>query len=281
MLQKSVRFITCALAVGLSVFALNAVADLNDSGVKIKWGYIGNIGPERWGQLDPSFAACSKGKTQSPINIPKKVKSADTALTINYHPEAASIIKDGSTELMIGTAQTIYNDGHGLQVNFTDTQNPETIHFSGKSYHLVQFHVHTPGETQWHNETFPMEVHLVHQSDDGGVAVVAVFVTGGEPNRALETMLNKAPREKGTERKLTSNTINPGSLLPAKLEYYNFMGSLTTPPCSEGLHWIVLANPITASPAQIVRFKQANNGVNARPVQPLYSRIVNFVDTAK
>jgi len=276
MIRKSIQYISCAILAGASLLSLGAYADINDSGVKVKWGYIGNLGPERWGQLDPGFAACSKGKSQSPVNIPKKVKALPGALAIKYLPASVGIVEDGATDLLLNGTHTIIDDGHGLQINFHDKQNQETITVNGKDYHLVQFHIHTPSETEWHNQTFPMEIHFVHQSDDGTAAVIGVFVNGGEANKTLQKIIANVPKDKGIDHPLENDQINPGDLLPAQQDYYSFMGSLTTPPCTEGLQWIVMAKPITASPAQIVKLRQANGGVNARPVQPLNKRVVSF-----
>jgi carbonic anhydrase len=280
MIRNSIRSIAHAVVVGTAFFCLAAHADVNDSGVKTKWSYIGNTAPERWGRLSPSFATCSSGKVQSPINIPKKVRTVPTALMLRYTATTANIINDGTTDLLIKSTHTIIDDGHGIQVNYHDREYPENVTFNNKDYRLVQFHLHTPGETEWHNQTFPLEIHFVHQNDDGGALVIGVFVKGGEPKKTLQQMIEQLPQDKGIEHPLKGQ-INPTDLVPTKLDYYSFMGSLTTPPCSEGLQWVVLANPITASPAQIAQLRKANGGVNARPVQPLNNRVVNFSEAAK
>lgn len=259
-----------------SLLAMTAFATVNQSGVSVKWGYKGNIGPERWGQLNPAFTLCASGKSQSPINIIKKVINTPNTLTIQYESAPMAIVEDGATSLMIGNAQTIINDGHGVQLNFTNEKWKETIIFQGKEYHLIQFHMHSPSENEWHGQAFPMEIHFVHQSDDGHVAVIGVFVKGGAANKALQKIIDNFPKNKGVVHVIQNERINPVDLIPAKHDYFNFLGSLTTPPCTEGLQWIVMPGTITASPAQIVLFRKEAGGANARPVQPLHKRVVYF-----
>lgn len=269
--------ILLGILLSAGLISLTAHADINTSGIHVKWTYIGNTGPERWGQLDPAFALCSRGKSQSPIDIPKKVKKIPGTLSVQYQTSnALDIGNDVTTDLMLGKTRTIIDDGHGLQVNFQHDTSREIMSFAGKTYHLLQFHIHTPSETEWHNRSFPMEIHFVNQSDDGSVAVIAVFVNGGEKNPVLDTLIANMPTEKGKETIVKGDKINPGSLIPAKSGYFSFTGSLTTPPCTEGLQWIVMAEPITASPPQILQIRKANGGVNARPVQPLYKRTVYY-----
>ena len=253
-----------------------AFADMDNSAVTVKWGYKGNISPAFWGRLDPKFSLCATGKSQSPINIPKKVKKAPNALTIHYNPSVLHIVDDGLTDLIIGKMHELVLDGHGVQLNFSALGNREAITLQGKTYHLVQFHFHTPSETQWHNQAYPLEIHFVHQSDAGEVVVIAVLAKGGNENATLKKIIAHLPQEIGKEVTIPSEHINPEDLLPVHRSYYHFMGSLTTPPCTEGLHWVVMAESITVSPAQIVALKKVVGGVNARPVQPLNGRVVSY-----
>lgn len=252
-----------------------ACADINDSGVKINWSYSGNTGPSRWGQLSPYFVLCSAGHAQSPININKNVVHTSNTLTINYHAVPMDIIKDGETTLMLDHTQIRINDGHGIQLNFTDPHDKETLTVDGKIAKLVQLHIHTPSENQWHKQTYPMEIHFVHQGDKGEVVVMGVLVKGGAPNAALQTLIDHLPKVKHHAQTIPGQLINPLELLPAKHDYYQFTGSLTTPPCTEGVKWIVLSQAITASPAQIVQLRIAT-GANARPVQPLNGRKIFY-----
>lgn len=267
----------CTLCVMLVCFVGNSFAALNDSAIQTKWGYLGNIGPERWAQLSPAFALCASGKMQSPVNIMKKVKIGDHKLIVHYEDAPLILIDDGSTTLNIDNNQTIIDDGHGIQVNFhPDTQLKETIELAGKTYKLIQFHFHSPSENQLHGRGSPLEIHFVHQSDDGKVAVIGVFVHAGEANPVLQTIINNLPKEERKEFLIADTRINPLNLMPVKKNYYGFMGSLTTPPCNEGIQWLLMDDAITASPAQIQQIRNAAGGANARPVQPLNQRAITF-----
>lgn len=264
------------MLISILFISTSVYANTNDEGVKIKWGYQGNMGPERWAQLDPSFMICAKGKSQSPINIIKEVKSSSNGLMINYRPAPMVIVNNGQTDLMIGNTQTIIDDGHGIQLNFPAPVSQETIKFNGKDFRLVQFHLHTPSENAFHEEIFPMEIHFVHQGSEGQIAVIGVWVRGGQENASLQKIINHLPKEQGKEFPIAGEQINPLDLMPAKRDYYSFAGSLTTPPCSEGVQWAVMAEPITASPAQIFSLKTAMGGANARPLQPLNQRTISY-----
>lgn len=260
-----------------SCFLVNvAHADVNNSGATLSWGYKGNNGPERWAQIDTAFAQCGKGKSQSPISLGKKVNKIPGNLVIDYHPAAVAIENNGQTNLMIGNSQMIINDGHSMQINFPTNKNAETIKFNGVTYRLVQLHLHSPSENELHGQDFPLEIHFVHQGDDGKVAVIGVFVKGGSANATLGKIIQQFPNDKGVAHPIVGEQINPLDLLPKKRDYYSFMGSLTTPPCTEGLQWIVMSDTITASPAQILLFRKAMGGNNARPVQPINKRVINF-----
>lgn len=258
--------------------SLNVYAEVNDSAIKTTWGYKGNIGPEYWAKLNPNFALCATGKTQSPVNIMKKFKfSTNFKLTVNYEPAPLIIMDDGPTSLQIGSVQTIINEGHGIQVNFHDEYaKKESIIFDSNTYLLKEIHFHSPSENQLHGRGFPLEIHFVHQGENGKLAVIGVFVDGGNPNPALQKIIDHLPKEPGKEFEIANEKINPLDLLPVKKNYYSFMGSLTTPPCSEGVQWILMDDVITASPAQILQLRQAANGANARTVQPLNYRAVTF-----
>jgi len=254
-------------------------ADEDRSSVTVSWGYKGNNSPAFWARLDPAFSLCATGKAQSPINIPKKVKPGANTLSIQYNPSVMHIVDDGTTDLQIGKTHTIILDGHGVQLNYTEMGNKEEIILDGKKYHLVQFHFHTPSETAWHNQAYPLEIHFVHQSDDGSVAVIAVFAKAGVENATIKKIIDHLPKEQGVEATIPSEIVNPIDLLPQDhVHYYRFMGSLTTPPCTEGIQWVVMANAITLSPGQIVSIRRAANGPNARPVQPLNKRIIAYVN---
>jgi carbonic anhydrase len=270
------KWIAIAILLTLSVCLNPIYADTNNAAVKVKWGYSGNIAPDQWGKLDPSFAVCANGKEQSPINITQKVRLATSALTIHYQPAPLTIMDNGTTELQLGQTQTIINDGHTIQVNFSDQASREFINWQGQAYRLVQFHIHAPSETTVQGKAFPLEIHFVHQGTNGHVAVLAVFVETGAANPALQAIIDHVPTVVGKEQTIPGAQIDPANLLPANHTYYSFAGSLTTPPCTEGLQWLVLATPITASPAQIIALGQAIHAPNARPTQPLNNRDITL-----
>lgn len=251
------------------------VAQTNNTAVKINWSYLGNTGPLRWAQLSPDFKLCSTGQEQSPINIKKNMALAASSLTLDYKPAQLYIMDDGNTTLLLGNTQTIINDGHTIQANFDSKDVPETLNYNNVSYRLIQFHFHSPSETLMKSVAFPMEIHFVHQGPDGKVVVLAVLVAGGAANLELRKIINNIPLDQSVAHKIQGEKINPLDLLPKKLSYYAFAGSLTTPPCTEGLQWIVLADPITASPGQILRLRNLI-GNNARPTQDLHKRVITY-----
>ena len=197
---------------------------------------------------------------------------------VKYQAAPMIIMENGITDLMVGGMQTLINDGHSVQLNFPASQSDEFIVLGDKSYHLVQFHFHSPSENMLHKESFPLEIHFVHQSDDGELAVIGVFVEDGQagPNPVLQEIVDHLPNDQGQEHTIQGERINPAHLLPTKRDYYSFNGSLTTPPCSQNVQWIVMAHPITASSAQIVRLRREMGGANARPVQPLNGRVISY-----
>lgn len=267
-----------ALVLAISIYCWSGMvfADINDSAVKIKWSYKGNTGPERWGQLAPAFALCASGKLQSPINLPKRVPDAPSALAIHYQSAPLEIVNDGTTEVLLGKTQTIIKDGHSVQVNFNGNQPTEYITFANKDYSLLQFHIHSPSENQWRSMTYALEIHFVHQGENGQLMVIGVFVQHGKANKVLQKMIEHLPSVMSKEENIQGVSINPAELLPEKQSYFSFMGSLTTPPCTEGVQWLVMSNTITASPAQILLLRKASGGGNARPVQSLNKRKIFY-----
>lgn len=251
-----------------------ANAVVNDSGAKEEWSYLGTTGPAHWGMLNPAFEACDIGRSQSPINIARKIEDTKFDLQMHYHSSPLYIGEDMDTRLDISNTQTVVNMGHGLQLNFHGDRK-EMVSYNGKEYELIQLHFHSPSETLWHKQSFPLEIHFVHQGKDG-VLVIAAFIKGGSENNMLKTILKHVPDDKNQEHAISGVNINPADLLPGDLRYYAFDGSLTTPPCTEGIRWVVLKRPITASPAQILNIRKASGGTNARPVQPLNGRTIYY-----
>lgn len=274
--MSRVRSTFCLMMLLIVGFSAPLLAATNDSGATITWGYKGGIGPEFWGRLNPQFILCGKGKAQSPINISQNDVEVANKLTLHYQPSPLILMDDGFTELNIGNNRTIINDGHTIQVNFHDPKRQESITYAGNQYQLLQLHFHSPSENELNSESAPLEIHFVHQGENGRVVVIGVLVKGGSLNPALQVITEHLPEPDGKEHVIKGELINPQDLFPLDHDYYSYMGSLTTPPCTEGLQWIVMAGTITASPAQIATIRQAIGGSNARSVQPLNGRVVAY-----
>jgi carbonic anhydrase len=212
------------------------------------WDYEGDTGPTQWAELSPTYAACA-GDRQSPIDLADATTADGPALAQAYAPTAAEVV----------------DTGHGLQIN----TGGGTLSVDGVTYDLIQFHVHTPSEHTVGGSDYPAEIHFVHQAGDS-LAVVGVFVDEGTANEGLETWLQSI------ERNESSIEYDVNALFPDQRSYYTYSGSLTTPPCSEIVHWVVLDTPITASPDQLDAFRDRHDD-NARPVQPLGDRSLQYI----
>jgi carbonic anhydrase len=215
------------------------------------WGYSGH-GPAAWGEV-PGAEACKLGKLQSPIDIRDAKKTGLPPLDLHYQKGGASIV----------------DNGHTVQIDLADAG---FLNVGGVPYKLVQFHFHAPSEEKIGGKGFPMVIHLVHKAADGKLAVVAVLLKEGKADAALAPLFTAMARETIASRKLYAG-FDATEILPADKGYYKYVGSLTTPPCSEGVAWHVLKQPITVSKAQIETFRK-HYRMNARPVQPLNDRVV-------
>jgi carbonic anhydrase len=219
------------------------------------WGYDGDTGPEAWSELDPANALCKLGGAQSPIDLVNPMRVAALAgLQTNYK----------STQLKVT------NNGHTLQVN---VDKGSSLKVDGKTFDLLQFHFHTPSEHTVDGKTFPLELHMVHQAQsDKSLAVVGILLTEGASNIALGRFWDKMPRSVGEVD--AGGSLELKELLPRDIdEYFTYSGSLTTPPCTESVRWIVLKQPMTLSKNQITTFR-AVFPMNARPTMPLGSRYI-------
>jgi len=219
---------------------------------KAHWKYSGDEGPEHWGELDKSYATCSTGKNQSPVNLTNMIEGELPVLNFNY--------KAGGNEVI--------NNGHTIQVNYS---SGSTINIGKRTFELKQFHFHSPSENTIEGHAFPMEAHFVHADADGNLAVVAIMFEPGEHNAELEKAWAHMPENEGGEHAL-SNAVDANTLLPLDHDYYRFNGSLTTPPCSEGVNWFVMKHFDTASQQQIDKFTHTMHHANNRPVQPVNAR---------
>jgi carbonic anhydrase len=218
------------------------------------WGYSGEAGPENWSKIDPKFAMCALGRNQSPIDLRGFVESELKSLKFAYKAGAADIV----------------NNGHTVQVDYAPGSS---LTADGRTFELKQFHFHAPSENKVGGKQFPLEGHLVHADKDGNLAVVAVMFQAGAANPLLAKLWEKMPAKAGEKSALPAG-LSVSQLLPADRAYYRFNGSLTTPPCSEGVWWFVMKNPASASKAQVEQFAKTLGFANNRPIQPVNARPV-------
>jgi carbonic anhydrase len=223
------------------------------------WSYEGAAGPDHWGDLDPAYAACKAGREQSPIDIRAADPTGLPAMQFDYHS---------------GPLKYLINNGYTIRVNYHDapgTGNVLTI--GGKSYYLTQFHFHHPSEEYVGGKPYEMEVHLMHEAVDGAVVGVTVFLKAGSPNATVQRMWDHMPMTAGKEQEIAGVDVDPASLLPSDGAYYTYKGSLTAPPCSEGVTWFVLKTPVEISQAEISAFAKLYPH-DVRPLQLLNGRLV-------
>lgn len=219
----------------------------------IPWAYEGAGGPQHWAELAPEYAACARGNRQSPIDI-------EGGIAVDLDPIAFDYRASGF--------RVVDND-HTVQV---DVDPGSAIEVLGRRYELQQFHFHLPAEERVAGRRFAMVAHLVHRSADDRIAIVAVLLEPGDANAAVQAVWNNLPLERG-EPVVARKSLELASLLPADAGYYTFMGSLTTPPCTEGVLWMVMREPLTVSAEQIATFARLHP-MNARPVQRTAGRLI-------
>jgi len=236
---------------GLVLCPLCASAGLAAEGAH--WSYEGTSGPDHWGDVDAASKVCTAGSQQSPIDIGGAVKAQLPPLQIAWSK----------------TADTIVNNGHTIQLNF---EKGGTLTLAGNSYSLLQFHFHRPSEHLIGGNSFPMEAHFVHRHADGGLAVIGVLMNAGNANPTFNKIVSTMPAQEGPAVKADAS-IDPSKLLPAQRAYYQYAGSLTTPPCSEVVNWLLLRQPISVAKADIDAFAKFYP-MNARPAQKANRRFV-------
>jgi carbonic anhydrase len=217
------------------------------------WSYGKHGGPTEWGELDQTFAPCKLGKVQSPIDI-RGAKAVELpAIKFDYKPSPLKVI----------------DNGHTIQVNYAPGSS---IDVGGTRYELLQFHFHKPSEEKINGKSHAMVAHLVHKGADGKLAVIAVLLDKGGANPTIGEIWKNLPKEKEKEISVKA-TVDAAALLPGSRGYYTFPGSLTTPPCSEGVRWFVLKTPVRITEGEITAFGKLYP-MNARPTQPLNGRAI-------
>ncbi|VAW94321.1 Carbonic anhydrase, alpha class [hydrothermal vent metagenome] len=217
------------------------------------WTYEGKEGPSHWGNLSHSYAMCKEGKKQSPIDISTTKKAKLSKINFSYTAQPKEIL----------------NNGHTVQVNM---KKGSSVTVAGKTYNLLQFHFHAPSEHTINGKPADMVAHFVHQAKDGQLGVVGVLFKAGKTNAALAKLWKYMPQKEGDKNTLAAG-ITIAKLLPAKTNYYHYSGSLTTPPCSENVNWMVLQTSVSVSTAQVDAFSRVIHK-NVRPVQSHHGRMV-------
>lgn len=220
------------------------------------WSYEGEEGPEHWGELSDNYLTCSEGWNQSPINLVNDVHADLPALEFDYYSSDINEI----------------NNGHSIQQNVKPGSFLR-ISERKKNFELKQFHFHSPSEHTINGKSFAMEIHFVHTSEQGELAVVGVMIEEGEEHPVLAQLWSFMPENPGDSSQKPIG-IEETNLLPKTREYYAYSGSLTTPPCTEGVRWVVLKTPINASADQIETFKKRVGPATNRPIQPINARMI-------
>lgn len=217
------------------------------------WSYEGEFGPANWSNINSSWSKCSTGNRQSPIDLRDGMKVDLEQIAFDYHPSSFNEI----------------DNGHTIQVNVA---GGNFITVGNTTYELQQFHFHRPSEERINGKGTEMVVHLVHKSYDGKLAVLAVLLERGKPNPMIQTVWNNIPLEK-QQTVTPAIVLNVNEILPERREYFTYMGSLTTPPCTEDVLWLVMKQPMTASPQQMALFSRLYP-LNARPIQQSHGRMI-------
>lgn len=250
------RIITCIVGLVICLWMGCSCAAIA-SPIEPTWTYKDTTGPAYWASLDPAFAACGSGKGQSPINL----TAAESVDLVNpdFHYEPVPL--------------NLLNNGHTIQVPYAPGS---FVALDDQRYNLLQFHFHSPSEHAIEGQPWDAELHLVHQNEAGNLAVVAVLLQTNNDSEIAEyvELSQNLPTQSG-EKVRTQKTINAQNLLPRKTTTYRYSGSLTTPPCSESVTWLVMTEPVSLSAAEIDGYKKLLNH-NNRPLQPLNSRTVQM-----
>jgi len=239
------KMLTCSLALTLASACANA-------GQEEHWSYSGEDGPTHWGELSAEFGACASGKNQSPIDLSGGIDADLPEIVFDY-------ANPGLTDEI--------NNGHTIQENL---KPGNFVSIRGQRYQALQFHFHSPSEHHINGKSFPMEIHVVHANEAGDLAVIGVMYEIGERN----PLLDKLEAFRPPDMPRNEDPVDHNELITSRSEYFTYSGSLTTPPCSEGVLWTILKRPITASEDQINRFFDTFGSGTNRPIQSHNARTV-------
>jgi carbonic anhydrase len=258
--KRSMRFVVLVMTSALASAGSAQDTDYSHyvSPWKTPWDYEGPRGAEHWSTLDPDYAPCNVGKEQSPIDIRDTQKAQLPPLRFEYKPESVKYV---------------INNGYTIRVNYHDAPGTGNFLIVGeKRYQLTQFHFHRPSEEYVHGRQYDMVLHLMHKAGDGEVAGVAVLLQAGRANPLIEQIWKHMPKTEG-QQEAAGLDVNPAAMLPHETGYYVYTGSVTAPPCTEGVKWFVLKTPVEVSAAQIKAFAGLYPH-DVRPLQPLNGRVV-------
>ncbi|SNZ02178.1 carbonic anhydrase [Persephonella hydrogeniphila] len=242
----------------LSVATASAIFGIAVAGGAGSWSYHGATGPEHWGDLKDEYIMCKIGKNQSPVDISRIAEADLEDIKFHYSPGATSLL----------------NNGHTIKVSY---EPGSYIVVDGIRFELKQFHFHAPSEHTVKGKSYPFEAHFVHADKDGNLAVIGVLFKEGKENPVIKKLWENLPSHTGEKVKL-AHKINAYDLLPKRKKYYRYSGSLTTPPCSEGVRWLVMTTEMEMSKEQIEKFRKLMGGDTNRPVQPVNARMILIKD---
>jgi carbonic anhydrase len=252
----------------LTTTASDTTKNVPVSARPVHWGYGDEAGPATWATLTPVYALCGDGKSQSPVNISKADAKGGANWKFDYKTTSLRIAHNEHMD-------DIIDNGHTIQVTVDEGS---VFTFEDKNFSLKQFHFHTPSEHTVDGQHAPMEMHMVHQNADGSLAVVSVlFSEGKTANENLAKIISNLPNARGESKHMKDVNLELKFHLPKDNYAYHYIGSLTTPPCSEGVQWLVLRDPVSVTSDQIAAFS-SRIGPNNRPTQGLNDRVVNVDD---
>ena len=252
MLNTGTALVALLIAQALTM-TCNQTSDGGHAGAPVEWGYSGESGPASWGSLSVMYSSCSEGKRQSPVDILGYLPGDASALSFTYS-------RDG---------KHLTNTGKLVKV----THGNSRMRLKDREYTLIEAHLHNPSEHSIDGKSFPLEMHLVHEGESGEIAVVGVLYRLGEENPVIQTMIDAAPQPSETVE--SASPLEANGYLPAQHGYYSYAGSLTTPPCTEGVEWLVMSEIQEVSQEQVGQIAAlTGGGTNNRPLQPLGNRMI-------